>query len=670
MVVRYILAFVLSLAVIIGWQILFPPRVVRPPDPVQAPAPGAHEEPAAAQKRPAGAEKDPARPDDPQVEPAADAAGARIVRERREVEVRISDRFTYTADSRGAALRGVRLPRYHESLETKDDYPILGPTLEGFDTLGLAIEKGGQGGSAIPPDESWTLVETPLDDGGVAVEFENEVDSVALKKVIVPGDPGDFVRLPGAPGQVASPRHLRCRIEITNVSGEEKKLIYRLYGPAGIDSESLTSEGSDIGLVFGTWGAGGKVTGTWSAPAKLPRPWESRPGIAWVGISNNYFAAVLFPLTVDRQPSHVDRGFGEVYADPRSLSALARSRFGRDFPALSPAEAATIIDKAYLNLRVGFRSASIVLEPGETVVHEYGLYVGPREAKDLAAYGDINLPEVNQYGVFGILVKLFISLLGLLNKIALGSWGLAIVLLTFLVKLCLHPINKRSQASMQRFQKKLQKIKPQMDEIKQRHASNRLKMNQEMQKLWKEHGVNPGQQMAGCLVLFLQLPIWWGLYSTLQYAIGLRQTGFLYIDDLTRPDHLFHMGFSLPFIGDYFNLLPVVYVILTVVNQRLQPRPDDPQMQAQYRMMTFMMIFFGFIFYSFPAGFMLYIMTSAGLGIAESKIIKAEIAREEAKASGAATAAIEASRPDAPLYGARAKKSEAEGKGPRRKRGR
>jgi YidC/Oxa1 family membrane protein insertase len=229
-------------------------------------------------------------------------------------------------------------------------------------------------------------------------------------------------------------------------------------------------------------------------------------------------------------------------------------------------------------------------------------------------------------------------LLGLLKTISLGSWGLAIILLTVVVKVCLHPINRKSQGSMQRFQKKLQKVKPQMDEIKAKYAQNRIKMNQELQKVFKEHGINPGQQMAGCLILFLQLPIWLGLYYSLQYAIGLRQASFLYVSDLTRPDHLFSFGTNVPFLGMYFNLLPVLYVILTVVNQQLQPKPDDPQMRAQFRMMSFMLVFFGFIFYSFPAGFMFYFMTSSALGILESKIIKAELAREGDLASPALSA--------------------------------
>ena len=97
---------------------------------------------------------------------------------------------------------------------------------------------------------------------------------------------------------------------------------------------------------------------------------------------------------------------------------------------------------------------------------------------------------------------------------------------------------------------------------------------------------------------------------------------------------LFPLPFRIPFLGDQFNLLPVLYVVLTMVNQKMQPRSKDPQAATQQKMMGYMMIFFGVIFYTFAAGFMLYIMTSAALGIAESKIIKAQLAREDLETGG------------------------------------
>ena len=168
-----------------------------------------------------------------------------------------------------------------------------------------------------------------------------------------------------------------------------------------------------------------------------------------------------------------------------------------------------------------------------------------------------------------------------------------------------------------------------MKALREKHKADPLKANQEIQKLFREHGVNPAQMAGGCLMLFLQLPIWIGLISTFRLAIELRQASFLYIPDLTAPDHLSHLPFSLPFLGDWFNLLPILYVIVTLVNQKMMPKSDDPQMQKQQKMMSYMMVAFGFIFYNFASGLLLYFLTSASLGILEQKIIRAELKREE-----------------------------------------
>jgi YidC/Oxa1 family membrane protein insertase len=430
-------------------------------------------------------------------------------------------------------------------------------------------------------------------------------------------------------------RHLKVRVEIANRGAAERRLVYALHGPVAIDTESIQAEGNDIHLGYGFWGRRGDVhAGVLSAADLSGGRWERTDRMAWVGISNNYFTSILFPLegqagAAPQSAGHVEKAFGESFPDPRKVDALAQAEQGKPAAQLAPDAVSALAAKAYKNLRVGLRSTKLLIKPGETVAHEYGLYLGPRSPEALAPYDALNFRGVNHYGLFTIIIKFFIWLLGLLKVIAFGSWGLAIILLTVIVKACLHPINRKSQAGMMRFQKQMQKIKPEMDELKTRYGDNRMKMNQEMQKLWKAHGINPAQQMAGCLLIFCQLPIWYGLYSTLQYALGLRQASFLWMKDLTRPDMLVHWGASLPFLGEWLNVLPIAYVILTVINQRLQPKPTDPQMLAQYRMMSFMLVFFGFIFYKFPSGFMLYIMTSAGLGIIESKIIKRELARDD-----------------------------------------
>jgi YidC/Oxa1 family membrane protein insertase len=198
-----------------------------------------------------------------------------------------------------------------------------------------------------------------------------------------------------------------------------------------------------------------------------------------------------------------------------------------------------------------------------------------------------------------------------------------------LVKALLHPINKKNQAIMQRQQKKMAKIQPEMKEIKARYPNDALKANREIQKLMKEHDVNPAQMFGGCLLIFLQLPIWIGLFTTFGISLDLRHAPFLYIQDLAQADRLFQLPVALPFLGAYFNILPVIYVILTVINQKMMPKSSDPQQQQQQKIMMFMMVAFGFIFYNFASGLMLYFLTSSGLGIIEQRIIRAELAAKE-----------------------------------------
>lgn len=648
---RYILAITLSMLVTMLWLTLNPPpRPVPRQDqiPVAAPIPGPG--------NPAGAEAPIPDPSVPRRPP----------RDPKEVSVTFAERFLCTAvSSSGGSISQVYLPEYRENVKGNDPYLLLlpprsMPSTEAKGTFALEVEDPSSPAkpTQIPLDENWDLAVEGAEGLEPRVIFTNEVRGISIKKTILLGGPELMTDEEG----VAPPGHLKLRLEFTNTQTEVQPLTYRIYGAAGVDSENDQAPGSDIHFVRGTWNVRNEVIVEEEPASKLTAGRREEPNSpAWIGVSNNYFTSIFFPLGPDGlRASFIEKAFAEGYPDSRNLATLAREKYGRGPEELAPELVASLEAKAYRNVRVAFRSVKVQLAPGASVTHEYGLYAGPRDKAHLERYASLNFPGVNQYGMFGVLVKFFIALLGMLKTIAFGSWGFAIILLTLLVKVCLHPINRRSQASMQRFQKKMQKVKPQMDELKQRFGDNRMRMNQEMQKLWKEHGINPGQQMAGCLIIFLQLPIWWGLYSTLQYAIGLRQASFFYIQDLTRPDMLFSLGFKLPLVGwEYFNLLPLLYVILTIVNQRMQPKPEDPQMLAQYRMMTFMMVFFGFIFYSFPAGFMLYIMTSAFLGIIESKIIKAELARsDEAGGSGggAAGSGSPAGGGQTALYPARSRK--------------
>ncbi|MEM7167298.1 MAG: membrane protein insertase YidC [Planctomycetota bacterium] len=333
-------------------------------------------------------------------------------------------------------------------------------------------------------------------------------------------------------------------------------------------------------------------------------------GVTWAGLETNYFAFVLRPVA-DTAGKRVDK-----------LIMRQTSTFDPEWAKSTAIEQG----KQGIPFEVGFGGA---LVPGQ--VYSFEAFGGPKDRGVLAQYSETGFGELIDYGsILGWLVWLFLLLLGFFHSIT-GSFGIAIIFLTVVVKVLLHPINKKNQGVMMRQQKKMAKIQPQMQELKEKHKNDSMKANREIQKLLKENDVNPAQMFGGCLLMLLQLPIWIALINTFSLAIDLRQESFLYITDLTLPDRLFALpggGFSFIMDFHHLNLLPFLYVIMTLISQRMMPRSSDPQMQQQQKMMTFMMVAFGFIFYNFSSGLLLYFMTSAALGIVEQKIIRAELKAE------------------------------------------
>lgn len=544
------------------------------------------------------------------------------------VDVELGPHYRLRVDTGDGSVSGFFLEGFGREVNEEGDvvpadYRLLLEPISGPATLNLEVfeeqmrgdrrEEVALGFAGRP----WAVL--PGKEGEHALSLQCRAEGLVVTKTI-------RYEAPQA-GDAREPWHLDVAIKIENTGEQLRQVFYQLYGPCAIDSESIRGPGSDIRLGVGHWNRGRVAVNTLAPKDIAESGWDRVQGIAWVGLTNSYFATILLPEGKEGEKApFIDRAFATALPDPEQFEALAAKR-GLDVHQLSAEAAREIADDAYKNIRTAFTTSLVPLAPRTSFEHRYEWFAAPREDEFFEAYENLGFGGINDYGSLHILVSLFIGLLGFLHTIAFGSWGVAIILLTFLVKLCLHPLNRRSQRAMMRSQKKMQVLKPAMDEIKQRYANDRLAMQREMSRLFREHNFNPAQQLGGCLIMFLQLPVWLGLYTTLGYATGLRHAQFLWIDDLTLPDRLFTFDHPVLWVSS-FNLLPILYVILTVINQRMQPRPTDPQLETQYKMMTFMLIFFGVIFYGFPAGFMLYIMTSAALGIFESKLIKAQIAKD------------------------------------------
>jgi YidC/Oxa1 family membrane protein insertase len=184
------------------------------------------------------------------------------------------------------------------------------------------------------------------------------------------------------------------------------------------------------------------------------------------------------------------------------------------------------------------------------------------------------------------------------------NYGLSIILLTITMRLLTQPLTHIGMKSQAKVMAEQQRIKPLIDAIREKHKDDPQKMNSEIWKTYREHGVNPLGMLKGCVWMLVQLPIFFALYRLLMGAIDLRGESFLWIKDLTAPDALFTFPFSLPLLGNKFNILPILMGVSQVFAQRLQTTNiEDPN---QKMMTTMMPIIFIFILYNFPAGLSLY----------------------------------------------------------------
>jgi YidC/Oxa1 family membrane protein insertase len=235
-----------------------------------------------------------------------------------------------------------------------------------------------------------------------------------------------------------------------------------------------------------------------------------------------------------------------------------------------------------------------------SVTTEGDFFVGPKEYARVSALPDgqvavLQFSKILGFISFGAICKLLLACLGgvhsLLEWTGSWSWGWAIVLLTILIKLITWPLT----AAQQRSAKKMQQFAGPMKEIREKYKDNSEKLNKEMMKLYQEHKINP---FAGCLPIFIQIPVFFGLYTAFQTTVELRLMPFLWIHDLASPDTLFHIG------SFGFNLLPILMGVTMWLSMRMTPTPsaDDTQKTIMYTMA----FLFPVICYSLPAALSLY----------------------------------------------------------------
>jgi YidC/Oxa1 family membrane protein insertase len=256
---------------------------------------------------------------------------------------------------------------------------------------------------------------------------------------------------------------------------------------------------------------------------------------------------------------------------------------------------------------VGLVFRDIELAPGQKWQGTGALYVGPKEWNSLRAQGvGLEMAQARNYGHFlwvGFPMWWFcVPLLWLMNFF--GTWlpgqnyGVAIILLTVLVKVVFYPLSLKSMRSM----KAMQALQPQLTAMRNKYKSDPQRFQREQMELFRKHGVNP---MGGCLPMIVQIPIFYALYLTLQYSVELQGAPFVFwINDLSKKDP--------------FYVLPILMGISMLVQQKMTPTVGDPR-QAQ--IMLIMPVVFTFMFLEFPTGLVLYWLVNNCLTILQQYLI-------------------------------------------------
>jgi YidC/Oxa1 family membrane protein insertase len=188
---------------------------------------------------------------------------------------------------------------------------------------------------------------------------------------------------------------------------------------------------------------------------------------------------------------------------------------------------------------------------------------------------------------------------------------------------------------MRSYGRKVQKVKPKLTALQEKYAKNPKRLREEQMKLYRENGVG---FPSGCIMMLIQIPIFFSLFSALRVEYSIRGETFLWIKDLAGPDRLVDFGSTLVDLGifrlDALNLLPILMVILSIWHTRSMPKPADDQQAQQMKMMKWMPIFFAFILYNYTAALALYMVFSSAIALIEAKIVRAkDAAAEEADKS-------------------------------------
>ena len=520
-------------------------------------------------------------------------------------------------NSAGAAIESVQLsdPKFKELTDPNKQVQVVGTnTTEdrtfttAIDAIDVQLKKHKLSLETI----DWEVISS--DAGHATFAFESPDHKLRVEKSYTVN------RVEFAPDEMkealatnAAGFTIELELKVTNLSGAATPVVYEIQGPVGVILENaehtrkyrdikieFLGEDDDVTLGAKAVASLGEKMGVGTNETKIREALKQAEAwtgaFRYAGVDVQFFAALVAPL------------------DGRTEQERIANRWiDRTYPVMIQ-EDRIDVNMSDISFRMVSTEQELAAKGGaDSVTHKYAFFVGPKRAK-LLDPEPMKADQVLDYGSwFGFIARGMHYMLD-----TFYGWGmpyfLAIICLTVLVRGFMFPLSRKQAISAA----KMKDLQPKLNELKLKYGDDKEKFAKAQMELWRKNNINP---LGGCVPLFFQFPVFIALYTCLNTAVDLRLSSFLWIENLAAPDALMRMP-KLPFLGSDFNLLPCITVVLFLVQQKMfMPPPADEQAAAQQKMMNFMTVFMGVMFWHVPAGLCIYFIASSVWGIAERKLL-------------------------------------------------
>ena len=456
-----------------------------------------------------------------------------------------------------------------------------------------------------------------ISDDGMSVEFRRTLDGgltvVKQYRLVTAADnPVGLV-------EDARAGRYRLQLRVSFRASQKTQLEYAIDGPNGLPTEG--------------WWYAARVSRSWGSLGvrDVAMRFVGEPSTLISGLTlTDEDAEQSASAILDEKPLSF-AGVDALYFASGLLPAVE----GTEIPQLAEVQSIVVGDvpeaarRKLVNVSCRLLSRELQLEPDVPVTHRFDIFAGPKRPSLLATFGrpQASMNDLVYYGWFGWVARPMIAILHVLHAI-IRNYGIAIILLTVIVRGAMFPISRKQALSSQ----KMQVLQPEMKAIAEKYKNDPQKRTMVTQELWRKHNYNPA---GGCLLVFIQIPIFMGLYRSLATDVELRQaplfsSAIRWCSNLAAPDMMLDWSGFMPgflvapegWLGPYLNLFPLLTIGLFLWQQKLfMPPAVDEQAKMQQQVMKYMMFFMALMFFKVPCGLCLYFIASSLWGIAERLLL-------------------------------------------------